>query len=173
MGIRCVPQAICCHQTLSWNELYHVLTLFSDDNRVFATFRFYLDIVQALSEFVCDCRVRMLLSADGTPFELFERVVTQQEARQSAHSSRSSSSTSSSSSHHSQSSMRMHGYSSSSSSNQNEDIVVDDQLAFAKDRTISRLTEMQSIEYLLAHAKQHAPHMVLALQEMHQKQQQT
>ena len=116
----------------------------------------------------------MLLSAEGTPFELFERVITQQEARQcglsAAHSS--SNSRSSSSSHHSQSSMQMHGFSSSSSSSNVEDVVVDDQLGFAKDRAISRLTEMQSIEYLLAHAKQYAPYMVLALQEMQHKQKQ-
>lgn len=43
--------------------------------------------------------------------------------------------------------------------------VVDDNLGFAKDRTISRLTEMQSQEYLIAHAKQNAPELLLALEE--------
>lgn len=42
---------------------------------------------------------------------------------------------------------------------------VDDNLGFAKERTISRLTEMQSLEYLLAHAHAHAPELVLALEE--------
>lgn len=42
---------------------------------------------------------------------------------------------------------------------------VDDNLGFAKDRTISRLTEMQSLEYLLTHAHAHAPEYVLALEE--------
>lgn len=35
---------------------------------------------------------------------------------------------------------------------------------FPQDRTISRLTEMQSLEYLIAHAKQYAPENLLALQ---------
>ena len=43
--------------------------------------------------------------------------------------------------------------------------VVDDNPALAKDRTISRLLEMQSREYLIAHAEQHAPELVLALKE--------
>lgn len=43
--------------------------------------------------------------------------------------------------------------------------IVDDELAFASDRTVSRLTEMQSASYLAAHAKQHAPHLLLALEE--------
>jgi hypothetical protein len=47
-----------------------------------------------------------------------------------------------------------------------EEWVVDDQLAFSKDRTISRLTEMQSMEYLMAHAEVHASHLMLALKEV-------
>jgi hypothetical protein len=43
--------------------------------------------------------------------------------------------------------------------------VVDDNLAFSKDRTVSRLTEMQSAEYLRAHAQQHAPELLYALLE--------
>lgn len=46
------------------------------------------------------------------------------------------------------------------------EILVDDNLGFAKDRVISRLTEMQSAEYLMAHARLHAPHLILALQEV-------
>jgi len=45
------------------------------------------------------------------------------------------------------------------------DLLVDDNLGFAKDRTISRLTEMQSLEYLAAHADAHDPSLKLALQE--------
>lgn len=41
---------------------------------------------------------------------------------------------------------------------------VDDNLGFAKDRTISRLLEMQSVEYQLHHARQHEPSLVLALE---------
>lgn len=42
---------------------------------------------------------------------------------------------------------------------------MDDNLAFSKDRTISRLTEMGSTEYLLSHARRHVPCLVLALEE--------
>ena len=52
------------------------------------------------------------------------------------------------------------------------EVIVDVQLAFVKDRAISRLTEMQSIEYQLQYAKLHAPQLVLALQEMQQQQRQ-
>jgi len=48
---------------------------------------------------------------------------------------------------------------------QDDSIVVDDNLAFSKDRTISRLTEMESREYLLSHAQRHVPCLVLALDE--------
>ena len=44
--------------------------------------------------------------------------------------------------------------------------MVDDNLGFAKDRCISRLTEMQSREYLRAHAKAHAPELLHALEEV-------
>lgn len=43
--------------------------------------------------------------------------------------------------------------------------VVDDNLGFAKDRTVSRLTEMQTLEYAIAHAQRHEPRLLLALQE--------
>ncbi len=43
--------------------------------------------------------------------------------------------------------------------------MIDDNLGFAKDRCISRLTEMQSYEYLIAHAKKHSPQLLLALHE--------
>jgi hypothetical protein len=38
-------------------------------------------------------------------------------------------------------------------------------LGFSKERCISRLTEMQSFEYLIAHAKQHSPQLLLALEQ--------
>jgi len=43
--------------------------------------------------------------------------------------------------------------------------IVDDNLGFVKDRTVSRLIEMQSNEYLIAHAVTHAPELLLALKE--------
>lgn len=51
-----------------------------------------------------------------------------------------------------------------------ETMEVDDNLAFSKERCISRLTEMQSLEYLIAHAEQHAPSLLSALQELQLKQ---
>ena len=51
-----------------------------------------------------------------------------------------------------------------------EDVAVDDNLAFAKHRCISRLTEMQSLEYKIAHARAHSPMLLLALQEAQQRE---
>lgn len=45
------------------------------------------------------------------------------------------------------------------------DSFVDDHLGFVKDRTVSRLLEMQSIEYAMAHAERYQRDIVLALQE--------
>ena len=50
-------------------------------------------------------------------------------------------------------------------SSRQDDLIVDDNLAFSKDRTISRLIEMGTTEYLLEHARRHAPCHVLALDE--------
>lgn len=45
-----------------------------------------------------------------------------------------------------------------------ESAIIDDELAFANDRTQSRLQEMQSAQYLADHAKEHVPHTYPALQ---------
>eukprot|EP00887_Chlorella_sp_A99_P004178 scaffold23.g4178.t1 len=79
-------------------------------------------------------RIRFLCSAQAMPFELFENIKTQQQAAEDRARGRSS-----------------------------PDEIVDDNLGFAKDRCVSRLTEMQSAEYLRAHAKAHAPELLLAL----------
>ncbi len=42
---------------------------------------------------------------------------------------------------------------------------MDDNLGFSKDRCVSRLTEMQSLPYLTAHARKHSPNLLLALEE--------
>ena len=47
--------------------------------------------------------------------------------------------------------------------------LVDDNLGFSKDRCVSRLTEMQSLPYLTAHARKHSPNLLLALEEARQK----
>ena len=46
---------------------------------------------------------------------------------------------------------------------------VDDNLGFSKERCISRLTEMQSLEYLMRHAKRHSPSLLLALEEAQER----
>eukprot|EP00798_Chlamydomonas_sp_ICE-L_P027119 gene27119-2347_t len=81
-------------------------------------------------------RVRLICSAEGTPLELLDNIITQQESEDKPHLK------------------------------ERPEIVVDDNLGFSKDRTVSRLTEMQSIEYLLAHAELHAPCNLLALQQV-------
>lgn len=49
------------------------------------------------------------------------------------------------------------------------DPLVDENLAFSKDRTVSRLIEMQSMEYMVTHARAHAPELLLALLEAQAK----
>jgi len=53
------------------------------------------------------------------------------------------------------------------------DALVDDNLAFAKERTISRLIEAQSLSYLMDHARQHAPVLLPALEELREKEAKT
>uniref|UniRef100_A0A5B7AWE7 Lactation elevated protein 1 n=1 Tax=Davidia involucrata TaxID=16924 RepID=A0A5B7AWE7_DAVIN len=74
-------------------------------------------------------RARLLCTAEGTPLELFERIVTISDAQHMAPRT-----------------------SSRSRKNDDFDLCVDNELGFAKDRTISRLTEMNSREYLEQHA---------------------
>lgn len=47
---------------------------------------------------------------------------------------------------------------------------MDKNLHFAKDRTVSRLIEMQSAEYLHSHAMLHAPELLFALEEIEKRQ---
>ncbi|KAK9106987.1 hypothetical protein Syun_022998 [Stephania yunnanensis] len=74
-------------------------------------------------------KARLLCTAAGTPMELFERIVTIADAQNIAPRT-----------------------SSRSRRNDDLDLCVDNELGFAKDRTISRLTEMNSKEYLEQHA---------------------
>ncbi|CAM8938760.1 unnamed protein product [Rhodiola kirilowii] len=75
-------------------------------------------------------KARLLCSTEGTPFDLFEKVVTISDAQNIAPRT-----------------------SSRSRKNDDSDLCVDNELGFAKDRTISRLTEMNSKEYLEQHAE--------------------
>ncbi|XP_031388295.1 AFG1-like ATPase isoform X2 [Punica granatum] len=74
-------------------------------------------------------KARLLCTAEGSPYQLFERVVTISDAQQMAPRT-----------------------SSRSRKSDDLDLCVDNELGFAKDRTISRLTEMNSKEYLGHHA---------------------
>ncbi|XP_022922016.1 AFG1-like ATPase [Cucurbita moschata] len=75
-------------------------------------------------------KARLLCTAEGSPRELFEKVVTISDAQQIAPRT-----------------------SARSQKNDVSDLCVDNELGFAKDRTISRLTEINSKEYLEQHAQ--------------------
>ncbi|KAM5554082.1 hypothetical protein ABKV19_026020 [Rosa sericea] len=107
---------------------YHTLALegvpiFGLHNRT-AAYRFV-----TLVDVMYENKGRLICTAEGTPFELFERIVTISDAQQVAPRT-----------------------SSRSRKNDDSELCVDNELGFAKDRTISRLTEMNSKEYLEHHA---------------------
>ncbi|XP_024402867.1 uncharacterized protein [Physcomitrium patens] len=83
-----------------------------------------------LVDVMYDHRARFMCSAEGTPKELFEKIVTRADAPQFKDDTRST-------------------------RHEDADLLVDDELGFAKDRTMSRLTEMHSKEYLKEHAEAH------------------
>ncbi|XP_048426669.1 AFG1-like ATPase isoform X1 [Pyrus x bretschneideri] len=108
---------------------YHTLALegvpvFGLHNRT-AAYRFV-----TLVDVMYENKARLLCTAEGTPFELFEKVVTISDALQIAPRTFSR-----------------------SRKNDDAGLCVDNELGFAKDRTISRLTEMNSKEYLEHHAE--------------------
>ncbi|KAE8711237.1 putative Clathrin assembly protein [Hibiscus syriacus] len=76
-------------------------------------------------------KARLLCTAEGSPLELFENIVTVSDAQNMAPRT-----------------------SSRSRRNDDSNLCVDNELGFAKDRTISRLTEMNSKEYLEQHAEE-------------------
>ncbi|XP_004507775.1 uncharacterized protein [Cicer arietinum] len=82
-----------------------------------------------LVDVIYENKARLLCSADGSPMDLFQKIVTVSEAKQMAPRT-----------------------SSRSRKNDDSDLCVDNELGFAKDRTISRLTEINSREYLEHHA---------------------
>ncbi|XP_059635998.1 uncharacterized protein LOC132278207 [Cornus florida] len=107
---------------------FHTLALegvpiFGLHNRT-AAYRFV-----TLVDVMYENKARLLCTAEGTPLELLERIVTISDAQQMAPRT-----------------------SSRSRKNDDFDICVDNELGFAKDRTISRLTEMNSREYLEHHS---------------------
>ncbi|KAI3858511.1 hypothetical protein MKX03_018808 [Papaver bracteatum] len=74
-------------------------------------------------------KARLLCTAEGTPMELLQKVVPISDAQHMAPRTASR-----------------------SKKNDDSELCVDNELGFAKDRTISRLTEMNSKEYLEQHA---------------------
>ncbi|CAJ1944901.1 unnamed protein product [Sphenostylis stenocarpa] len=82
-----------------------------------------------LVDVMYESKARLLCTADGSPQDLFEKVVTISEAKNMAPRT-----------------------SSRSRKNDDSNLCVDNELGFAKDRTISRLTEINSREYLDHHA---------------------
>ncbi|CAN8326205.1 unnamed protein product [Cochlearia groenlandica] len=97
--------------------------LFGLHNRT-AAYRFV-----TLVDVMYESKARLLCTAEGSPLELLERIVTISDAQQIAPRT-----------------------SSRSRKSDDLDICVDNELGFAKDRTISRLTEMNSKEYLEQHS---------------------
>ncbi|KAL7170697.1 hypothetical protein ACSBR2_035553 [Camellia fascicularis] len=107
---------------------FHTLALdgvpiFGLHNRT-AAYRFV-----TLVDVMYENKARLMCTAEGTPVELFEKIVTISDAQHKAPRT-----------------------SSRSRKNDDLDLCVDNELGFAKDRTISRLTEMNSKEYLEQHS---------------------
>ncbi|XP_064957256.1 uncharacterized protein LOC135586630 isoform X1 [Musa acuminata AAA Group] len=108
-------------------EKFHTLALegvpkFGIHNRT-AAYRFV-----TLVDVMYENKARLLCTAEASPVELFERIVTVMDAQ------------------------KIYPRSSSRSKKTDDiDLCVDNELGFAKDRTISRLTEMNSKEYLEQH----------------------
>ncbi|XP_010433263.1 PREDICTED: lactation elevated protein 1-like isoform X1 [Camelina sativa] len=111
---------------------FHTLALegvpiFGLHNRT-AAYRFV-----TLVDVMYETKARLLCTAEGSPLELLERIVTISNAQQIAPRT-----------------------SSRSRKSDDLDLCVDNELGFAKDRTISRLTEMNSREYLEHHSRMSA-----------------
>ncbi|KAG6739806.1 hypothetical protein POTOM_057421 [Populus tomentosa] len=107
---------------------FHTLALegvpiFGLHNRT-AAYRFV-----TLVDVIYENRAILLCTAEGSPLEIFDRIVTIADAQQMAPRT-----------------------STRSRKNDDSDLCVDNELGFAKERTISRLTEMNSKEYLEQHA---------------------
>ncbi|KAI8019380.1 AFG1-like ATPase [Camellia lanceoleosa] len=109
-------------------ERFHTLALdgvpiFGLHNRI-AAYQFV-----TLVDVMYENKARLMCTAEGTPVELFEKIVTISDAQQMAPRTSSR--------------LRKNG---------DLDLCVDNELGFAKNRTISRLTEMNSKEYFEQHS---------------------
>lgn len=83
-----------------------------------------------------ELRVRLVFTAAGPPSELFSCIMTQADYRAVA---------------------------ATTSGHTKDDICVDDNVGFAKDRTISRITEMGTLPYAREHAVRYAPELLPSL----------
>ncbi|XP_063936722.1 uncharacterized protein LOC108225133 isoform X2 [Daucus carota subsp. sativus] len=113
---------------LGLSKNFHTLALdgvpkFGLHNRA-AAYRFI-----TLVDVMYENKARLICAAEGTPLQIFEKVVTISDAQ------------------------LMSPRTSRSRKNDEIDLCVDNELGFAKDRTISRLTEMNSSEYHEQHAE--------------------
>ncbi len=90
----------------------------------------------ALVDVVYEQRTRLICAAEAPPAELFEHLVTQAEYRDAKERLPAA---------------------------VVETLCVDDNVGFAKERTVSRLIEMQSLPYARTHATRHAPELLPSL----------
>lgn len=116
--------------------------VFDGANRT-AAYRF-VTLIDVLYEH----RVRLLCSAEDVPLQLFENIMTGVDAKAAEKAGSS-----------------VRGV----NGDTQKEVIVDNNLGFSKDRTVSRLTEMQSKEYLRAHAQRHAPELLYALEELEKR----
>ncbi|CAF2030536.1 unnamed protein product [Brassica napus] len=131
LSLICQTNQLLSHICPDVAEKFHTLALegvpvFGLHNRT-AAYRFV-----TLVDVMYENRARLLCTAEATPQELLEKIVTISDAK--SMSPRTSS---------------------RSRKNDVSELCVDNELGFAKDRTISRLTEMNSKEYLEQHAITH------------------
>ncbi|XP_026402183.1 AFG1-like ATPase isoform X1 [Papaver somniferum] len=133
-GCACFPFEYLCDRPLGAADYFglcknfHTLALdgvpiFGLHNKT-AAYRFV-----TLVDVMYENKARLLCTAEGTPMELLQKVVTISDAQHMAPRTASR-----------------------SKKNDDSELCVDNELGFAKDRTISRLTEMNSKEYLEQHA---------------------
>ena len=116
-------------------ERYHTLLLDSVP-RLGAPTRAAAYRLVALVDVVYEQRARLICAADAPPAALFDSLVTHSEYRELQ--------------------ARLPAA-------ELEQLCVDDNVAFAKDRTVSRLIEMQSIHYAREHATRRAPELLPSL----------
>lgn len=125
------------------------IPVFDEKSKPFA-YRFV-----TLIDILYENRIRLICSAEGSPEELFENIQVY-DYDKVAEKERGTTSEERDSPEEMDSTTDKRSMS-------DKNLVVDDNLGFVKDRTISRLIEMQSNEYLVDHATMHAPELLKAL----------